>query len=77
MDMAENDDELMTPEETAELLRVAVSTLVRWRRETRKRKEQVGPYWVQVSYGTVAYRRSTVREFIDRSEVRAEPRADA
>ena len=72
MGMTDNDDELLTPEETAKLLRVAVSTLVRWRRETRKRKTQIGPYWVQVSTGTVSYRRSTVREFIEAREQRAD-----
>lgn len=72
MAMTENDDDLLTPEETAKLLRVAVSTLVRWRRETRKRNVQVGPYWVQVTSGTVKYRRSTVREFVTAREQRAD-----
>ena len=71
MGMAQNDDELLTPEETAAELRVAVSTLVRWRRETRKRKEQIGPYWVQLP-GRVAYRRTAVTSYIDSREQRAD-----
>lgn len=68
----QNDDPLLTPEEAAATLRVAVSTLIRWRRETRKRKEQIGPYWVELGRNTVAYRRSAVTSFIDSREQRAD-----
>lgn len=72
MTMTSQSSELLTPEETAAILRVAVSTLVRWRRETRKRKEQVGPYWVQISHNVVQYRRSAIESFIDSREQRAD-----
>lgn len=69
--MADNDD-LMTPQEVAALLRVATSTLVRWRRETRRQKTQVGPYWVILGHRTIAYRRSAVERFIDSREQRTD-----
>lgn len=71
MGMPHNDDELLSPEQVAAELKVAVSTLVRWRRETRKRKEQVGPYWVQLP-GRVAYRRNALATYIASREQRAD-----
>lgn len=69
--MADNDD-LMTPQEVAKLLGVATSSLVRWRRETRRRNEQIGPYWIILGHRTVKYRRSAVLQFIDSREQRAD-----
>lgn len=66
------DDDLLTPSEVATTLRVAVSTLTRWRRETRRSKTQVGPYWVMLGRNTVAYRRDTVQEYITSREQRAD-----
>ena len=54
------------------MLRVAVSTLVRWRRETRRLKEQRGPYWVQIGRNTVGYRRSAIDAFLTSREQRAD-----
>lgn len=69
--MTQNDDELLTPEEAAAELRISISTLVRWRRETRKRKEQIGPHWVQLP-GRVAYRRHALTGYITSREQRAD-----
>ncbi|UDL15386.1 helix-turn-helix DNA binding domain protein [Microbacterium phage Pepe25] len=69
--MTENANDLLTPEEVAEKLRVAVSTLERWRRDTRKRKEQIGPYWVELP-GRVAYRREALNDYISSREQRAD-----
>jgi predicted DNA-binding transcriptional regulator AlpA len=70
--MTHSDDELLTAQEAAAILRLAVSTLVRWRRETRRQKRQIGPYWVELGHRTVAYRRSAVTEFITSREQRAD-----
>lgn len=72
MDMTQNDDELLTPKEAAALLLVAVSTLVRWRRETRKTGKLCGPAWVTVGYRTVSYRRGAVQDYIRSREQRAD-----
>lgn len=69
--MTENANDLFTPEEVAEKLRVAVSTLERWRRDTRKRKKQIGPYWVELP-GRVAYRREALNDYISSREQRAD-----
>ena len=70
MDMAPQDNDLLTPREAAEVLRVAPSTLVRWRRHTRQLKQQHGPYWVELGRNTVAYRRSALDDFITAREQR-------
>lgn len=70
--MTRPDDDLLTPGEAADLLRVALSTLVRWRRHTRRDREQHGPYWVELGRNTVAYRRSALNDFIAAREQRAD-----
>lgn len=70
MAMTVRDNDLLTTEEVAKLLGVAVSTLIRWRRETRKEKKQTGPYWVQISHNVVKYRRGAVDDYIVSREQR-------
>ena len=71
MSMTHSDNDLLTPLEAAEILKVAPSTLVRWRRHTRRDSEQYGPYWVELGRNTVAYRRGTLNDFIASRERRA------
>jgi len=60
----EANDSLLTPEEVAAVLSVAPSTLVRWRRQTRRLKEPVGPEWLELGHRTVRYKRSDVQAWI-------------
>lgn len=72
MGMTASDDDLLTPEAVAEQLGVAVSTLIRWRRETRRHRKQIGPVWVELTAITVRYTRGAVREFIRSREQRVD-----
>lgn len=72
MGMSHSDNDLLTPMEAAEILRVAPSTLARWRRHTRRDNTQHGPYWVELGRNTVAYRRSALETFITAREQRAD-----
>lgn len=70
--MTPQDDPVLIPEEAAAALRVAESTLKRWRRETRKEKRQIGPHWVLLSRSRVGYRRSAIDAFLTSREQRAD-----
>ncbi|QED11828.1 helix-turn-helix DNA binding domain protein [Microbacterium phage Mashley] len=70
--MTLQDDPVLTPEEAAKLLRMAESTLKRWRRETRKEKTQIGPHWVVLSRSRVGYRRSAIDAYLSSREQRAD-----
>lgn len=70
--MRSPDDDLLTPEAAAEILGVAVSTLIRWRRETRRHQKQVGPAWTELTAITVRYRRGAITEFIRSREQRVD-----
>lgn len=70
--MTPQDDPVHTPVEAAEIMRVAASTLKRWRRETRREGEQKGPYWVKLSRSRVGYRRSAIDAFLTSREQRAD-----
>lgn len=70
--MTPQDDPVLTPEEAAAALRVAESTLKRWRRETRREKEQHGPHWILLSRSRVGYRRSAIDAFLKSREQRAD-----
>lgn len=70
--MTPQDDPVHTPEEAAAILRMSESTLKRWRRETRKEKEQRGPHWVQLSRSRVGYRHSALDAFLKSREQRAD-----
>lgn len=70
--MSLQDDPVHTPVEAAQILRVAESTLKRWRRETRREKTQHGPHWVQLSRSRVGYRRSAIDAFLTSREQRAD-----
>lgn len=65
-------NDLLTPEEAADELGVAPSTLVRWRRETRRRQEQIGPAWVELTKITIRYRRGAIDEYASSREQRAD-----
>lgn len=71
--MAPQDNDLLTPLEAAALLRVAPSTLVRWRRHTRASPDETrhGPDWVEIGTNLVRYKRSTLNAFIEAREQRA------
>jgi predicted DNA-binding transcriptional regulator AlpA len=51
-------DQLLTPEETASMLRCALSSLARWRWNGE------GPHFVKVG-GNVRYRRKDLRDWLD------------
>jgi len=70
--MTLQDDPVLTPVEAAAALRMAESTLKRWRRETRKEKEQRGPHWVQLSRSRVGYRQSAIDAYLNSREQRAD-----
>lgn len=70
--MTPQDDPLHTPEEAAGILRMSESTLKRWRRETRKEKEQRGPHWVLLSRNRVRYRQSALDAYLKSREQRAD-----
>ncbi len=70
--MTPQDDPVLTPVEAAAAIRVAESTLKRWRRETRKEKTQVGPHWVLLSRSRVGYRRSAIDAFLKSRGQRAD-----
>lgn len=70
--MTTNPDDMLNPAEVALWLRVSVSTLIRWRRESRKQGEKIGPSWVTLGHRTVLYRRGAVQEYLDSREQRAD-----
>ncbi|QUE25311.1 helix-turn-helix DNA binding domain protein [Microbacterium phage Fizzles] len=70
--MTPQDDPVLTPEEAAAALRMAESTLKRWRRQTRKERRQIGPHWVQLSRSRVGYRRSAIDAYLATREQRAD-----
>lgn len=58
----ETDDDLLTPQEVATMLRIAVSTLEQWRGQRK------GPKYRKLGDGIrspVRYRRGDVREFLE------------
>jgi len=57
-------DHFLTPEETAEILRVAPSTLIRWRRQ------KIGPPFVRLGHRTVRYSAAVVDGWM-KSQTRA------
>ena len=54
------DDELLTPDQVAALLKVKVGTLATWRHQAR----EGGLPWVKIN-GTVRYRRSDLTSWIN------------
>lgn len=72
MGMTHSLDDLLTPEETAKILRVAVSTLVRWRRESRRHGVLIGPPWTNITSITVRYRYGAIVEYAASREQRAD-----
>lgn len=59
-------DELLTPEETSDILKVATQTLANWRSQGK------GPSWVKLGARRCRYRRSEVHRFIDAMTVSAD-----
>lgn len=59
-----SDEDLLLPEEVAEILRVPLSTLTYWRYRRRKDGSKQGPKWIKIEGGRVRYRRGAVRAYI-------------
>lgn len=57
-DNTPNDDPLRTPQETADQLRIALSTLVRWRHREK------GPKPKRLGYRTLVYPQSAIDAYV-------------
>ncbi|RRR95561.1 helix-turn-helix transcriptional regulator [Glycomyces terrestris] len=60
------DDFLLTPEETADILKVATQTLANWRSQGK------GPSWVKLGARRCRYRHSEIHRFIEAMTVTAD-----
>lgn len=58
-------DALLTPEETSEVLKVAIQTLANWRSQGK------GPSWVKLGARRCRYRASEIERFITSMTVTA------
>lgn len=61
--MPDVNENLMTPEEAAEYIGFAVSTMRIWRKERRK-DGVTGPEFVRLGHRTIRYRKSDLDAFI-------------
>ena len=59
-----DDEDLLTPDEVAAILRVPVVTLNSWRKRRRADGTAPGPEFLRVEGGRVRYQRSQVRAYI-------------
>lgn len=62
--------ELMLPQEVADLLRIPVATLERWRYATYRTDSLQGPPWIKIAAkgNSIRYRRADVEAFLAERE---------
>lgn len=65
-----DDEDLLLPEEVAEMLRVPLSTLTYWRYRRRKDGSKQGPAWIKIEAGRVRYYRGDVRAYLKKQASR-------